>query len=216
MGRLSVNRLWGVVALALVLVLGIAGCDDLSGPEDSESTSTSALAEETTSTDTVSSTTTTSAPAPTTTTVSVGASEELLPSGNIKAYGYITDVWMDGAVRRLQIDYIEIYWSGPEADAAALADGVIDPGEHVDGWGYVRNNNPLLRTYVVSDSATITTYSRDGDEASADPPCSWASFLSFWGSAGPLPFADSQLHDGKWFIERDGDTVVHIEEFWTP
>lgn len=212
MGRLLVNRPWVIVAFVLVLAFGIAGCEDLAGPEDSGSTSTSTLAEATTSTEAVVSTTTTSAPATTTptTAVSLASSEELLPSGHIKATGFITKAWMVGNLRKLKIDYIDLFWD-PEADIEALADGASTDGE----W-YARNNSSLLRTFVVSDTVTITTFSRDGDEAAPDPPCSWADFMSFWDPAAVLSFADQQIHGSKWFIERDGDIVVHIQEIWTP
>jgi len=210
-------RVWIPVVSVCVLSLAMGswavGCDDLTETEGTETTETSL--EATTSTEVAvtstaaPTTTTTSAPA-TTTTVKVAASEELLPSGRIKAHGFITDAYMDGSKRKLEIDYIDMFWD-PQADVEAMADG-----QPTDGDWYARNNNPLLRTFVVSDTVTITTYSRDYDEAAPDPPCSWSDFMSFWGPAAGLSFADQQIHNSKWFIEREGDVVVHIQEVWTP
>ena len=215
MRNLLIRKFWVVLAAVSVVALGTPGCTDLSAEEGTGASSTSALlAGETTSTDALVSTTT-SVSATTTTALSVAASEELLPNGNIRAIGFIRDVWMDGSVRMLEIDYID-YFSGVEADAAAIEDGFIQPGEHAPNGWYMRNNNPLLRTYVVSDAVVITTSSRDNQESEPDPPCSWADFLSFWGPPGGLSFNDAQIHGSKWWIERQGDTVVSITEKWTP
>lgn len=215
MRRSSARTFWGALAVAFVLAIGVVGCGD---PFVDESTTTVAsvatTATEAATTTTEASTTTTEAPS-TTTTVSVAYSEELLANGNIQAVGLITDVWMDGSVRKLQIDYID-YFCGEDADAAALADGFIQPGEHAPNGWYMRNNNTLLRTYVVSDTVSITTYSRDNVESSVDPPCSWSDFLSFWGDTTGMPFPDTQIHGSKWVIERQGDAVVSITELWTP
>ncbi len=236
MRRLLMRRYWVVLASVFVVALGALGCAALSEEESTGGSSTSGLlSEETTSTDasvstttsvvsttmtgasttTTSASTTTTVASTTTTALSVAASEELLPDGNIRAIGYITDVWMDGSVRMLKIDYID-YFSGAEADAAAIEDGVIQPGEHAENGWYMRNNNPLLRTYVVSHAVAIATSSRDNQEGDWDPPCSWSDFLSFWGPPGGLSFNDAQIHGSKWWIERQGNTVVSITEKWTP
>lgn len=217
MRRSSARTFWGALAVVVALAIGVVGCGT---PLVDESTTTAASAattttEAATTTTEAPSTTTTTEVLATTTTVSVAYSEELLANGNIQAIGLITDVWMDGSVRKLKIDYID-YFCGAEADAAALADGFIQPGEQAPNGWYMRNNNTLLRTYVVSDTVTITTYSRDNVESSVDPPCSWSDFLSFWGDTTGMPFPDTQIHGSKWVIERQGDTVVSITELWTP
>ena len=213
------HKFWVLLAIFTVLALGASGCtedllDDEAADGSASSTTSETLSGETTSTDVMISTTT-STPAASTTTVSVASSEELLPNGNIKACGLITDVWMDGSVRKLKIDYID-YFSGAEADAAALADGFIQPGEQAPNGWYMRNNNPMLRTYTVSNTVEIATSSRDYDEAAWDPPCSWSDFMSFWGPPSALSPPEQQIHGSKWWIERQGDTVVVIEELWTP
>lgn len=223
MTRLLTHRLWVVVASVSVLALAALGCTDLSQQQGTDGSDTPGLLqEETLSTDASVSTTTsvppttTSVTSPATTTVSIASSEDLLPNGNIQACGFIKNVWIESGVRMLQIDYID-YFTGAEADAAAIADGfVIEPGDHVDGGWYMRNNNPLLRTYVVSNSVAITTSSRDYEEGAWDPPCSWDDFLSFWGPPEGLSFNETQIKGSKWWIERQGDTVVVITENWTP
>ncbi len=206
------------VALSGVIALAAVGCDGLGGTSDTtegaETTLPGAVTTEMGETTTSELGTTTTLPsAVTVTTLSVDASEELLPSGRVKACGIIKEVWMDGGVRKLKIDYVD-FLVGPAADAAAVADGLITAGEHVDNDYYVRNQNTKLRTFNVSGQVVIDTYSRV-EPIDASEPCAWPTFMGFWGSA-PMPFADELLHDGLWWIERDATGVVKITEQWVP
>ena len=208
---------WGLMVAALTILIGsmLASCDDLATRDDGavttggagDTSSTEALVS---STDTLAPTTTVP-PTPTTEPLST-SSEERLPSGHIKACGIIDDVWMDGGVRKLKIDYVD-FLTGAEADAAAIADGFISPGEHVDNDYYVRNNNPRLRTFFVSN--TVEIYTEYRNLLVEVQPCSWTDFLSFWGP-GPLPEGDAHMPDSLWWIERDGDTVVWIRQQFVP
>ncbi len=207
----TISSKWPVLALAVMIGLAVTGCAG-SGEATTVSPSTTSAGVTTTS---EMASTSTAAPASTTTTVEVGASEELLPDGNIKACGIITDVWMDGTTRKLKIDYVD-FLTGAEADAAAVADGLIAPGESVDNDYYARNNNTKLRTFTVSDSVVITTYSRVEPIDVADPPCSWSDFYDFWNLVGPPEASDAGLSEGLWWIERDSDGVVAIEQQWVP
>jgi hypothetical protein len=122
---------------------------------------------------------------------------------------------MDGNVRKLTIDYVD-FLVGADADAAALADGVISPGEHVDNDYYVRNKSTKLREFTVSDSVVIITYSRQEPLDAADPQVPWEDFYDFWNLIGPPLPEDMGLFEGLWWIERDGETVVKIEQQWVP
>jgi hypothetical protein len=150
-------------------------------------------------------------------TIKVDVSEELTASGRIKACGLIKDAWTDGGVNKIKIDYVD-FLMGAEADAAAVAAGDISPGEHVDNDYYVRNVHSNLRTFTVSGSVAITTYSRTAPIDAADAPVDWATFYHFWHHAAPLPAGDDGLSDGLWWIERDPATnaVVSIEQQWVP
>ena len=120
-------------------------------------------------------------------------------------------------MRKIKIDYVD-FLVGAAADAAAVADGFIVPGEHVDNDYYVRNNNTKLRTFTVSNSVSIVTYSRADPIDAADPPCSWGDFYDFWNLIGPPLPADMGLNEGLWWIERDPTTnaIVKIEQQWVP
>jgi hypothetical protein len=158
-----------VVAVAMLIGLGLGGCEEINtgGPATTgtgvgDTTSTEAPVS---STDTLPPATTLP-PTPTTEPLST-SSEERLPNGHIRACGKIEDVWIDGGVRMLKIDYVD-FLTGAEADAAAIADGFISPGEHVDNDYYTRNVNPKLREFAVAKNVDIITYSRQEPIDAAD------------------------------------------------
>ncbi len=221
MRQVPKSRVWVLLAVVVVAVLGlaVAGCNDLSPVvTDSSATDTGVTTTEVgVATTAALETTTTEAPVVATTTVEVGASETLTSSGTIKACGVIKEVWVDGGVRKIKIDYVD-FLTGAAADAAAVAAGEIAPGEHVDNDYYVSNVNPKLRTFVVSNSVHITTYSRVMPIDAADPPVSWNTFSGFWNLIGPQLPEDMGLFEGLWWIERSSttDAVVSIEQQWVP
>ena len=81
---------------------------------------------------------------------------------------------------------------------------------------YARNRYDRLRTFTVSNSVPITTYSREMPIDLSDAPCSWGDFYDFWHSAGPPDPSDMGLSDGLWWIERDAIGIVAIEQQWVP
>ncbi len=219
MRPLTISSRWPllVAALALLLALIALGCDELTTggsivPTVEGDVGTSAES-------TVSSAdvlpTTTGPLVSTATTAPLASSESLLPSGHIRACGLIKEVWEDGSGRHLKIDYVD-FLTGADADAAAIADGVILPGEHVDNDYYTRNVNPKLREFTVANDVVIITYSRQEPIDVADPVCSWGDFYDFWNLVGLPPPEDMGLSEGLWWIERDGDTIVKIEQQWVP
>jgi hypothetical protein len=224
MGSTRTSRLWVVVAaaaVALVLALAVIGCTS-----EEETTTTAAVPTTSGAGDT---TTTTEAPAPTsvpptdasTTTVSSGttttealsSAEERLPNGNIKAMGFIDAVWEDGGVRYISIDYAE-FLGGEEAIEAAIEAGVIEPGEDLPNDYFIRNVNSQLREFVVSDSVAINTSTRWAPHDGFEATCTWEDFASFWGPG--LGDGDSHLYQMPWWIVRDGDTVITIDEQYLP
>jgi hypothetical protein len=215
----SRSWVWSVVALVAVVGLAAAGCTEL-GTSGTDTTVVTTVVGDTTTeagvtTTTAPAVTTTLAPATTSSTIKVDASEELLANGHVKACGIIKEVWMDGGVRKLKIDYVD-FLTGAAADAAAVAAGEIAPGEHVDNDYYVRNKNNKLRTFTVSNSVAITTYSRVMPIDAADPAVSWNTFSNFWNLIGPPLPADSGMSEGLWWIERSSNAIVSIEQQWVP
>jgi hypothetical protein len=219
MKRVLKSRSWIWMCVALVAVLGVAamGCNDLGSGDTGSTAATLEPGVTTTESGTVTTgalETTTTEASSTGTTIKVDASETLTSSGRIKACGLIKEVWVDGSTRKIKIDFL----TGAAADAAAVAAGEIAPGEHVDNDYYVSNVNTKLRTFVVSGSVNITTYSRVMPIDAADPAVDWDTFSDFWNLLGPPLEADMGMNEGLWWIERNATTgqVVSIEQQWVP
>jgi hypothetical protein len=68
-----------------------------------------------------------------------------------KSFGFITA--FDGT-EKASFD-LASYLTGAEADKAAIEDGVIKPGEHVENDYYIRNKNPKLRTINLGPSVVV-------------------------------------------------------------
>ena len=220
-----------VGALAVVLVLLVAGCGGTTTTtttiaQQGETTTTTALpgelttstsvaTEDTTTTTLVSEETTTSSTGlseETTTTEKLSTAEQRLPNGHIKAMGYIKKVWEQGGKRYISIDYAEML-TGQAAIDAAVAAGEIKPGEDLPNDYYIRNTNKQERQFEVSGSAAITTSTWN---ASADTPrtITWSDFVSLWSATPPQDA--TYLRDQPWWIERDGQTVIKIDEQYLP
>jgi hypothetical protein len=163
---------------------------------------------------TLSSTTTTELTT-TTTTEALSSAETLLPSGHVKAMGFIDKVYIQGGKRYISIDYAQML-TGAAATAAAIAEGFIPPGGTLDTDYYISNVNPQKRVFEVSGTVAITTSTRwvPGDDMGA--ACTWTDFKSFWGPAGALSSSEKHLRSIPWWIERDGPLVVKIDEQYLP
>jgi hypothetical protein len=225
-----------VVALAVALGAVAIGCTELDNKEGTdglnETTTFGLLPADTTtevgasSTDTLGPTTTV-APGTTTaltqastpTTEKLASSERRLPNGNIKACGMIMEVWMQGGVRKLNINYAD-YLTGAAADAAAIEDGVLDPGDGHMGV-YIRDHSAKLRIYTVSNSVAITTWWAavqwpHPSPTVPAPPCSWTDFYNYWHQTASLTPEEvaraGGLSSSYWWIERDGTVIVKIEQ----
>jgi hypothetical protein len=219
--RLKAHRSWTlllIVVASAVLALGLslAGCGGdgqvatTVSLEQPASTTTSVVTTTSEMTTVTSATTTTVAPT-TTTTEALSNAEILLPSGNVKAMGYIDKVWESGGKRHISIDFAQML-TGEEAKQAAIKAGDLAPGEELDNDYYIVNDNPKKREFVVSGSASIAT-STFGD-LGMDHPVTWTQFKSFW-SASP-PAGGEHLHQMPWWIERKGSVVISIAEQYLP
>ncbi len=221
-------RINAPLLLAIVIIaLALAAC----GSEDGTSTtvgdstdtsggevfvSSSTTLSSTTSSATTSTTgtggesTTTTTQASSTTSESLSSAETRLPNGNIKAMGFIDEVWEEGGTRYISIDYAEML-TGPEAIEAAREAGELEEDDFLPNDYFIRNVNPMKREFAVSDSAVLTTATFGGGmEASV----SWDVFRSFWTEFAPE--GGQHMNAMPWWIERDGPVVVKIAEQYLP
>ena len=210
--------------MVIVLTAALAGCGDdetttteTGAPEEttttavSEETTTTSLEEETTTSIAPEETTTTSLEEETTTTTeALSTADTRLANGNIKAMGFIDAVWEEGGKRYLSIDYAEML-TGQEAIDAAIEAGMIQPGEDLPNDYFIRNTNPQKREFEISSPIDITTSTWDGV---MEKPVNWGQFLSFWSDNPP----EGALHlsEAPWWIEREGQTVIKIDEQYLP
>ncbi len=205
-----------VIGTMVGLGVSVAGCGGGSTVAttmtltQSASTTTTSVVTTTSEATTVTSATATTEAETTTTTEALSNAEILLPSGNVKAMGFIDKVWESGGKRYISIDYAQML-TGEEARQAAIAAGAIGPDEELDNDYYIVNDNTKKRQFTVSTSATIAT-STFGD--GMDQPATWAQFKSFW-SATP-PAGAEHLHEVPWWIERNGSVVISIAEQYLP
>jgi len=125
----------------------------------------------------------------------------------IKAFGFIKKIYEKNGKNYLVIDYAEFY-TGEEADKAAIEDGEIKPGEHVDGDYYIRNKNPKLRTFEIADdvSCFVCDFEKEGG---VDLKYVELSHLKSLLAKGELEFR-------PFWIERKGNVVVKITEQYIP
>jgi hypothetical protein len=209
------SRCWLSLAVALALALGLAaiGCADLDTAEGTTGTMNPGSLPGVTTTEVQATTTTVAAPTTTSgssatashTPVTNTSSESVAPDGHIKACGIIKEVWVDGGVRKIKIDYVD-YLTGAAAVAAAAAEG-----EQVEDGYWVKNDNPKLRTFTVSSSVAITL-----DDRSLPPghlvPLTWTEFSDGWKLSGE----EAVLRWSLWWIERSGTTVVRIDQQFQP
>lgn len=215
-----------LVVVALVLLLGACGSDEeattttagastttvatgggTSSTVDDSSTTTSTS---TSSTVPVSESTDTTGDSPTTT-EALSSAESRLPNGHIKAMGYIDAAWEEDGTRYISIDYAEML-TGEEAVEAAHDAGAIPPEQDwMDNDYFISNVNPMRREFTVADPVVITTATYGGV---MDLSIDWDVFKSFWTEFPPE--GASHMYDMPWWIERDGQTVVRIDEQYLP
>jgi hypothetical protein len=142
----------------------------------------------------------------TTTTEKLSTAEQQLADGHIKAMGFIKKVGEQDGKRYITIDYAEML-TGQAAVSAAAADGVS-----LDTDYYIKKMNTEAGQFEVSASVAITTSSWQGK---MNDPVTWDVFTSFWSATPPDPEA-GLLRDNPWWIERDGQTVVKIDDQYLP
>jgi hypothetical protein len=118
-------------------------------------------------------------------------------------FGALIAVGADQEPPRLMID-IEQWFTDQAAIAAAIEDGVIEPGEIIPNGYYIRNENPRWRTIEIDPAATVslTVY----PYGQVDDP----QIVSL------ERFADLSLGWSEYWITMEDGRVVAIEQQYIP
>jgi hypothetical protein len=133
-----------------------------------------------------------------------------LPDG--RSFGYIRSV--DAGLRTLQFDLAD-FLEGDAADRAAVEDGVVDPGQHVENDYYIRNVNKRLRTLPYPADVSIRVV--------GDPPDlvdgTLDDFIAGFANDEVVPFGGGPTYRGshtQYWLTVKGGAVSMIEELYLP
>ena len=134
---------------------------------------------------------------------------------SVRELGFIPQV--DSAARTISFDRAE-WLTGPEANRAAAADGVVAPGEGVPNDYYIRNPDKQAQALPVDPVAQIQGSTPDSHlRANYRPPCDSCTtfpleqdeFFAAWTGQG-------RGASGKYWVTITDGRVVAIEEQHTP
>ncbi len=130
-----------------------------------------------------------------------------------KKFGYIKKFGKTDGYNNMVIDYAE-FLTGAKANAAAVKDGVIAAGEHVDNDYYISNKNSRLRTHDIDPDAPVhmKTYNSSGDIKPTT--INMKQFMKIWDSINPH---DKVLANdiGYWVVLED-EVVKSVTEQYVP
>jgi hypothetical protein len=218
-----------LTALAVALPLLLAACGDDDDDDAASTQPTDAAAATTTSGETVPAdapTSTTAAPSTTTaadgaaTTTSAGDTTPTTAAPDDDApglddgrhFGFVSAVDLDA--RTITFDLAQ-WLTGEEADAAAEADGVIEPGESVPNDSYVVNDNPRLR--VVPLGFDVGVLLIDWPNCCENAGSTLDALAAATDSAGSNETGPrNQPGVTGYWLTLDGGEIVGIEEQYRP
>lgn len=123
-----------------------------------------------------------------------------------KRYALLTEVSTDPD--QVTFDAQE-YLTGPEAEAAARADGMLEDSNSLDGGVYIVNDSTETTTLPVTDDVKVTILKRGGG-SSAPKLVSFASFeRRFNIESDP----ENLRTHGYWLQLRQGQVTSIVEQF---
>jgi hypothetical protein len=178
-------------------------------PTDDATTTTAAPA--TTTTTTGATTTTAGDDDTTTTTAAPDGDAPALDDG--RHFGFISAVDLDA--RTVTFDLAQ-WLSGEEANAAAEADGAIEPGEGVPNDYYIVNDNPRLR--VVPLSFDVGVLLVDWPNCCESVGATLDDVVAAIDADGEITAAGFRYYPGEtgYWLTIDGGEIVSIEEQYRP
>jgi len=142
------------------------------------------------------------------------STEGMQPFSGERQIGYIKKVYTKGGKNYLNIDYIQ-WLTGTEAQKAMREDGQCPKtGECIvmDDY-YIRNVNPLIRTFEIAADAEITMQTYDMETTGQIQPQSlnFNQFSQIW-STNTKP----NLKNVPYIVEISSNQIVKINEQYIP
>lgn len=140
--------------------------------------------------------------------------EGALPFSGEKQIGYVKKVYSKNGKNYLSIDYIQ-WLTGTEAQKAMREDGACPKtGECIvfDDY-YIRNVNPLIRTFEIAPEAEITMQTYDMEETGLIHPQKISFAQYSWIFA---PKVNSRLKDVPYIIEISSNKITKVNEQYIP
>lgn len=137
------------------------------------------------------------------------------PAVSEKAIGYLKKVYTKGGKNYLDIDYIQ-WLSGDVAEKAMREDGMCPKTGECIVYNdyYIRNVNPLIRTFEVAPGAEILAHDFGADYSTGNWNESW-SFSRFSN------YFNSSANNGYWdsvpfHVEIGNNQILKITEQYIP
>jgi hypothetical protein len=131
-----------------------------------------------------------------------------IPDG--RHFGYV-DALIERP-RHLVFDLAQ-WFTGEEANVAAVQDGFIEEGDTVPNDYYVRNSNTMLRTVTISDEVEIILSTWDRKNIPVEKSVDFPTLARIFGS--PKRWERGVLRSGYWITVSDG-VITSIEEQYVP
>lgn len=137
------------------------------------------------------------------------------PEASEKAIGYLKKVYTKNGKNYIDIDYIQ-WLSGDTAEKAMREDGECPKkGECIVlNDYYIRNQNPLIRTFEVAPDAEILAHDFSSDYSTGNWNQSW-NFYQF------SQYFNSSVNNGYWdyapfHVEIGNNQIIKISEQYIP
>ena len=126
-------------------------------------------------------------------------------------FGYIRSI--DLGARTLEFDVAQ-HFSLPEATAAALEDGAVEPGDTPPNDYYVRNASPVVRLLPIADDVVVTMQDCGGGLGCGESRASTLDALA--AAVGSQADGEFRRQYSRYWVTVQGGVVTRIDDWWSP
>ena len=137
------------------------------------------------------------------------------PPRQLEQFGYIRSLVRKQG--RFELRFDPAFWlSGTTANRAAVADGVIAPGDTVPNDYYIRNESRRVLTYIVPRTARVTVLTNPG-AGPRSTRITVGELAAIVEGRNPRsrPLYDEGNHLGYW-ATISNDTVIRLDQQYQP